>query len=67
MWTADLGDLVRAEMVALEAWDAFGGIDVLVNNAAIPKRTRVTDLMPTDVQHVVDVDFHSPVRMALAV
>ncbi len=36
----------RAEQVALEAWDAFGGLDVLVNNAAIPKRTRVTDLTP---------------------
>ena len=60
MWAADLGDLDRAEQVALEAWDAFGGLDVLVNNAAIPKRTRVTDLTPRDVQHVMDVDFHSP-------
>ena len=67
MWAADLGDLARAEQVALEAWDAFGGLDVLVNNAAIPKRTRVTDLTAADVQHVMDVDFHSPVRMALAV
>ena len=66
-WAADLGDLERAEQVALEAWDAFGGLDVLVNNAAIPKRTRVTDLTPHDVQHVMDVDFHSPVRMGLAV
>jgi short-subunit dehydrogenase len=64
---ADLGDLERAEQVALGAWDAFGGLDVLVNNAAIPKRTRVTDLTPYDVQHVMDVDFHSPVRMGLAV
>ncbi|HYL52329.1 MAG TPA: SDR family NAD(P)-dependent oxidoreductase [Acidimicrobiia bacterium] len=67
MWQADLGDLDRAAQVAIEAWDAFGGLDVLVNNAAIPKRTRVTELTPTDVQHVMDVDFHSPVRMALAV
>ncbi len=64
---ADLGDLERAEQVALEAWDAFGGLDVLVNNAAIPKRTRVTDLTPHDVEYVMDVDFHSPVRMGLAV
>ena len=51
----------------LEAWDAFGGLDALVNNAAIPKRTRVTDLTPADVAHLMDVDFHSPVRMSLAV
>ncbi len=67
MWAADLGDLARAEQVALAAWDAFGGLDVLVNNAAIPKRTRVTDLTPADVEHVMNVDFHSPARMALAV
>jgi short-subunit dehydrogenase len=67
MWTADLGDLSRAEQVARDAWDAFGRLDVLVNNAAIPKRTRVTDLTPADVTHVMDVDFHSPARMALAV
>jgi len=67
LWAADLGDLERAEQVAIEAWDAFGGLDVLVNNAAIPKRTRVTDLTARDVEHVMDVDFHSPVRMALAV
>jgi len=67
MWTADLGDLARAEQVALDAWDAFGGLDVLVNNAAIPKRTRVTELTPADVEHVMDVDFISPTRMALAV
>jgi short-subunit dehydrogenase len=67
MWAADLGDLARAEKIALEAWDAFAGLDVLVNNAAIPKRTRVTDLTADDMQHVIDVDFHSPVRMALAV
>ena len=67
MWAADLGDLDRAEEVALEAWDAFGRLDALVNNAAIPKRTPVTKLTPADVTHVMDVDFHSPVRMALAV
>jgi len=67
MWIADLGDLERAEAVARDAWDAFGGLDVLVNNAAIPKRTRVTDLTAADLRLLMDVDFHSPVRMALVV
>ncbi|HEX4492720.1 MAG TPA: SDR family NAD(P)-dependent oxidoreductase [Acidimicrobiia bacterium] len=66
MWSADLGDLDRAEEVALEAWDAFGGLDGLVNNAAMPKRTPVTKLTPADVTLLMDVDFHSPVRMSLA-
>lgn len=66
LWAADLGDLARAEHVAREAWDAFGGLDALVNNAAIPKRTRVTELTAADITHLMDVDFHSPVRMSLA-
>jgi len=67
MWAADLGDLERAEQVALEAWDAFGHLDCLVNNAAIPKRTPLMRLTPADVAYVMDVDFTSPVRMGMAV
>ena len=67
MWAADLGDLDRAEQVARDAWDAFDGLDAIVNNAAIPMRKRVTDLTAADVTRLMDVDFHSPVRMSLAV
>src|SRR5215831_20961670 len=41
LWAVDLGDLMAAERLALEAWDALGGVDGLVNNAAIPKRVPV--------------------------
>jgi short-subunit dehydrogenase len=67
MWVADLGDLDRAEAVATEAWDAFGGLDVLVNNAAIPKRRRVTEMTAPDLDEVMRVNFESPVRMTMAV
>ncbi|MGQ0824207.1 MAG: SDR family NAD(P)-dependent oxidoreductase [Actinomycetota bacterium] len=67
MWGVDLSDLPGAEKVARDAWDAFGGLDALVNNAAIPKRARVTELTAADIAHVMDVDFHSPVRMSLAI
>jgi short-subunit dehydrogenase len=66
LWAVDLGDLDAAERVALEAWDVFGGLDCLVNNAAIPKRTPVARLTPDDVEHVMRVNFQSPVRMTLA-
>src|SRR5262245_10682492 len=66
LWAADLGDLARAEAVAREAWDAFGHLDVLVNNAAIPKRMPVPRLTAGDIAHVMDVNFHSPVRMGQA-
>ena len=41
MYVADLGDTDAAEALALQAWDDMGGLDVLVNNAAIPKRRAV--------------------------
>ena len=51
MWAVDLGDLDAAEQVALEAWDAFGGLDVLVQQRRDPEaHARVTDLTPHDVQ-----------------
>ena len=66
MWVADLGDLDRAEAVALEADDAFGRLDVVVHNAAIPKRRQVTELTAGEVEAVMRVNFLSPVRMTLA-
>lgn len=66
LWAADLGDLDAAERVAREAWDAFGGVDCLVNNAAIPKRTPVQRLTREEVDTVMRVNFTSPVRMTFA-
>jgi len=67
VFVADLADLEAAEAVAREAWDAFGGLDVLVNNAAMPRRKHMIELTPADVAQVMDVNFHSPVRMGLAI
>jgi short-subunit dehydrogenase len=65
-WVADLGDLDRAEAVARAAWDEMDGVDCLVNNAGIPKRTPVQRLTPDEVTRVMEVNFHAPVRMTLA-
>jgi NAD(P)-dependent dehydrogenase (short-subunit alcohol dehydrogenase family) len=66
LWAVDLGDLAAAEQTALEAWDAFGGLDGLVNNAAIPKRVAVPRLTGELVDETMRVNFTSPVRMTLA-
>src|SRR3954453_15358761 len=66
IWAADLGDLELAERVALEAWDTFGHVDVLVNNAGIPKRRHVTELTYDEVEEVMRVNFLSPTKMSLA-
>jgi short-subunit dehydrogenase len=67
VWVADLGHLDEAERVAIEVWDAFGHLDVLVNNAAIPKVRHVTALTAADIEGTMRVNFFSPARMTLAV
>ena len=62
-WVTDLGDLEGAASLAVEAWDTFGGVDALVNNAAIPKRRPVTELTPAEVEETMRVNFLSPARM----
>jgi short-subunit dehydrogenase len=66
MWVADLADASAIDALAPRAWDALGGIDVLVNNAAIPKRRPITALGPEDVEDVMRVNFFAPMRLTLA-
>jgi short-subunit dehydrogenase len=65
-WVQDLGDLEAAVRVVDEAWEAFDGLDVLVNNAAIPKRRIVTELTAEELDEVMRVNFTSPARMTMA-
>ena len=67
LWALDLADTDAAEALALEAWDAFGHLDVLVNNAALPKRRAVTKLGLDEIRHTMALNFESPVRMGQAV
>jgi short-subunit dehydrogenase len=66
-WAADLGDPEAAAALALEVWDAYGHLDVLVNNAGIPMRRPVTRLTMDEVERVMRVNYLSPVAMCLAV
>ena len=54
------------DALAAAALDELGGVDVLVNNAGIPKRRHVTRLDPTTVESVMNINFFSPVRLTLA-
>ncbi len=66
MWVADLAEPQAAQRVADGAWAEFGRVDILVNNAAIPGVRHVTRLEPDEVERVMQVNFHAPVRLTLA-
>jgi short-subunit dehydrogenase len=67
VFVADLADVAAAEAAVLEAWDQMGGLDVLVHNAAIPKRRRAQELTADEVDEVMRVNFTAPAHMTLAV
>jgi short-subunit dehydrogenase len=66
MWVVDLDDLERGVAVIEEAWERFDGLDVLVNNAAIPKRRPVQELTTEELDRVMRINFTAPARMTLA-
>jgi len=65
-WVVDLSHLDDVESFARRADDELGGIDVLVNNAGVPKRRAVTELSPDVVDSVMALNYSSPVRLTLA-
>ena len=65
-WVLDLADLDAAERWALEAWDELGPIDVIVNNAAVPKRRDVRRLTTDEVETVMAINYFAPARITLA-
>jgi NAD(P)-dependent dehydrogenase (short-subunit alcohol dehydrogenase family) len=65
-WVVDLSDLDAVGPFARRADDELGGVDVLVNNAGIPKRRSVTALTPAVVEDVMALNYASPVRLTLA-
>jgi short-subunit dehydrogenase len=66
LWVADLADTATAAAVALEAWEAFGHLDALVNNAGVPMRRHTTELDYETLEWVMRVNFLAPARMTMA-
>jgi NAD(P)-dependent dehydrogenase (short-subunit alcohol dehydrogenase family) len=66
-WTVDLSDPEAAARLATDAWDAFGHLDAVVNNAGRPMRRPVQRLTLGTVDEVMRTNYLSPVALSLAV
>jgi short-subunit dehydrogenase len=65
LWVRDLSDLEQVDDLAAAALGELGGVDVLVNNAGMPKRRKAQALDPGAVEEVSRLNYLSPVRLTL--
>jgi len=67
-WTVDLSDIDGVDTFAAAVTDAFGGVDVLVNNAALSNyHSGVLDTPWEDLDYMMRVNYLSPVRLTRAI
>jgi len=66
MWVTDLADPSAVDSLAAAAIEELGSVDVLVNNAGIPKRRHVARLDAATVDALMHINYSSPVRLTLA-
>jgi short-subunit dehydrogenase len=62
-WTVDLADIDGLDTFATQATEELGGIDVLVNNAGIPKRRWAWQHRPDEITDVLRLNVESPIRL----
>lgn len=67
MWLCDLSNPTEVDRLATSVLGAWGGVDVLVNNAGMPKRRHVTALDIETVEQVMNLNFLAAARLTLAV
>ena len=65
VYAQDLGDLPATDQLAQQAWQDFGGLDALVNNAAVPARRHVKRLDTDELEMVMRINFLAPCHLIL--
>jgi short-subunit dehydrogenase len=63
---ADMGNIAQVMALAQKTVDAFGKIDIVINNAAVGVRDRLLDLSEAEARRVMDVNYFGPVALIQA-
>ena len=66
MWLCDMAIKEEIDMLIEGVLGEFGGVDVLVNNAGIPKRKHITKTDYATVENVMRINFLGPAKLTLA-
>ena len=62
----DFRDLTGIDALARQAWEAFGGLDILFLNAGVSQRTTVEDTSLEMVREMMEINYFAPVAIAKA-
>lgn len=63
----DLSQTDALPQLAEEAWNAYGGLNLLYNNAGISQRGTTVETDMAVIRKVMDIDFYAPVILTKAV
>lgn len=63
----DFSDLDGIRYLVRQAWDAFGGVDILYLNAGVSQRTEVLDTPLPMVRKIMEINYFAPVAIAEAI
>jgi len=65
-WTVDLAALDGIDELASTVAEELGGVDVLINNAGMPKRRWAWQHRPDEIAAVLQLNLESPIRLTTA-
>jgi NAD(P)-dependent dehydrogenase (short-subunit alcohol dehydrogenase family) len=63
---ADLGEVAECQRVVDETIAHYGGVDILVNNAAIPLSASLVDTTPEQYDRILNVNLRAPFMLCRA-